>query len=162
MLTKVLKEDMSSNRGGRKIANGLNSSNGKALLKTFNFNKNAILSSILQKPFFINTIDGSITIDNFVSETDLKFPLGASHFNLSGGILMIDFNTKIVDLKLMDVYNGPINNAKQDITLTPQILPTGTGIKLYLLKVEFLQMINGIQYVFGDGFYNSLAVVGVD
>ena len=162
LLTKVLKEDMSSRRGERKIANGLNSSNGKALLKNFNFNKNSIQNSILQKPIFINTTDGSITIDNLISERDLKFPIGASHFNLSGGILMIDFNTKTYDLKLMDAYNGPINNTLQEISITTQTLPAGNGIKLYFLKIEFLQLINGIQYAYGDGFYNSLAIVEID
>jgi len=45
--------------------------------------------------------------------------------------------------------------------LTPTALPTGTGNTFYLLKVEFFQMVNSIQYPLRNEKHNAVAIIGV-
>lgn len=47
------------------------------------------------------------------------------------------------------------------ITLTPTAIPLGTGTNIFLLKVEFLQQVNGIQYSLMNGAYNALSIVEI-
>ena len=43
--------------------------------------------------------------------------------------------------------------------LTPDGVPTGPGVKFYLLKVAFYQLVNDVMYSLKNGSYNSLKVI---
>ncbi len=55
----------------------------KALLKGFDFNSAAMLSSMLFKPWAVNTATGVITITGLVPTLDIIFPEGATHEELA-------------------------------------------------------------------------------
>ncbi len=40
-------------------------------------------------------------------------------------------------------------------------VPTGTGTKFFLLKMEFFQQVNALQYPLKNGAFNSLKVIEV-
>jgi hypothetical protein len=161
LMFNELKLDATSVRGARKPANGLALPTGKALLKGFNLNADSLLSGVLYKPYTVVTATGVITITGLIPSTDISFPTGATHLSITGGMANINFATGVWDAKLTNVQNLPINSAPSTVTLTPTALPVGTGIKVHLLKIEFFQLMNGVQYSLKNGLYNSLAIVEV-
>jgi hypothetical protein len=40
-------------------------------------------------------------------------------------------------------------------------VPAGTGTKVFLLKLEFFQMVNAVQYPLKNGAFNSLKIIEV-
>jgi len=161
LMYNEMKLDAGSPRGLRKPANGLALPTGKALLKGFNFNIDSLLSGKLFKPYTVNTATGVITLTGLVPQTDIAFPTGASHISLTGAMGNINFASGVWDVKLTNVQNVPINAAPITVTLTPTAVPAGTGIKVHLIKIEFFQLLNGVQYPLKNGSYNSLAIVEV-
>lgn len=161
IMTDVVKLDTTSVRGKRTPAIGFGTASGKALIKGFNFNTNAVLGAVLYKPFAVNTTTGVITIAGLVPINDIAFPSGATHMTITGAYGNINFATGVADLKLTNAVNLVINATSTAVTLTPTAVPVGTGIKVYLLKVEFFQMINAVQYSLKNGAYNALAIVEV-
>jgi hypothetical protein len=160
-MTDLLKLDTTSVRGLRTPAVGLAGAPGKALLKGFNFNNSAILGSVLFKPFAVNTTTGVITITGLVPINDIAFPAGATHMTITGGYGNINFATGVMAVNLTNAVNLPINATAGTVTLTPTAVPAGTGTKVYMLKVEFFQLLNGVQYSLKNGAYNALAIVEV-
>jgi hypothetical protein len=161
LMAAELKLDTTSVRGKRTPANGLALATGKALLKGFNFNANALLSGELFKPYAVNTTTGVITITGLIPQTDIAFPAGATHLSITGGMANINFATGVWAANLTNVQNLAINGTASTVTLTPTAVPAGTGIKVHLLKIEFFQLLNGVQYSLKNGQYNALAIVEV-
>ena len=81
--------------------------------------------------------------------------------SITGAMANIDFANGTSDLQITNVQNLPIDLNAGSIVLTPVALPAGNGIKVYLLKVEFFQLMNAVQYPLKNGSYNSLAIVNV-
>lgn len=160
-MTELLKLDTTSLRGSRTPAIGLAGAPGKALLKGFDFNINAILGSILFKPFAVNTTTGVITIPGLIPINDIAFPAGATHMTITGGYGNINFATGVSAVNLTNAVNLAINATSTNVTLTPTAVPAGTGIKVYMLKIEFFQMVNTVQYSLKNGSFNALAIVEV-
>ncbi len=156
-----MKQDTTSVRGKRLPAIGIGVAGGKALLKGLNFNSNAILGSVLYKPYVVAPATGVITIAGLVPASDIAFPAGATHVSLTGAMANINFATGVADVKLTNVLNLAVTAPSTAVTLTPTAVPAGTGTKLFLLKVEFFQQVNGVQYSLKNGAYNALAIVEV-
>ncbi|MDX2190412.1 MAG: hypothetical protein SFY32_11160 [Bacteroidota bacterium] len=161
LMTDIIKLDTTSVRGLRTPAVGLAGAPGKALLKGLNFNINSILGSVLFKPFTVNTTTGVITITGLVPINDIAFPAGATHMTITGGYGNINFATGVMAVNLTNAVNLAINATAGTVTLTPTAVPAGTGTKVYMLKVEFFQLLNGVQYSLKNGAYNALAIVEV-
>ncbi|WP_242131679.1 hypothetical protein [Aestuariivivens marinum] len=160
-MTKVKNADTTSPRGERKVAIGLTTAQGKLTLNGFNFNENAILSSVLLSDYTLNTATGEIDIPDFIPQQNLDAPEGATHVSLEAGFLNIDFATDDKDLQLSPIFNTAINNTITPVALTPVGVPSGSGNALYFLKVAFFQEINGIQYALNNGAFNALQLIEV-
>jgi hypothetical protein len=161
LMYNEMKLDATSVRGARKPANGLALVTGKALLKGFNFNASSLLSGVLYKPYTVNTTTGVMVITGLVPQTDIAFPQGATHLSITGGMGNINFATGVIDVKLTNVQNLALNAAASTVTLTPTAVAAGTGIKVQLMKIEFFQLMNGVQYPLKNGAFNALAIVEV-
>jgi len=161
VMHNIMKQDTTSVRGKRLPAVGIGVAGGKALLKGLNFNNNSILGSVLYKPYVVAPATGVITIAGLVPATDIAFPSGATHVSLTGAMANINFATGVADVKLTNVLNLISSAPSTAVTLTPTAVPAGTGTKLFLLKVEFFQQVNGVQYSLKNGAYNALAIVEV-
>jgi hypothetical protein len=153
--------DTSSIRGERNVGVALANAQAKALLTGFEFNKNALLSSILYKPWAINSTTGEITIADFVPLNDLTFPTGATHFSISACTANLNFLDNVADVVLSNTVNLPIAAMTTTVNLTFDSMPTGTGILVRLLKIEFLQEVNGAKYALKNGAYNALRIIEV-
>ncbi|WP_411028684.1 hypothetical protein, partial [Salmonella sp. s60093] len=85
------------------------SANAKSLLKGFEFNSSALLSSTLFKPYSIVTTTGVITITGVIPINDVVFPSGATHVSFTGAYANMNYATNVVDFKLTNVQNVAIN-----------------------------------------------------
>jgi hypothetical protein len=131
------------------------------MLNDFNFNANSVLSGVLFKAFAVDAATGVITINNLVPQKDIGYPSGATHLAITGAMANIDFTNGVSDLEITNVQNIPIDLTQGNVVLTPVALPAGNGIKVNLLKIEFFQLMNGVQYPLKNGNYNTLAIVNV-
>lgn len=161
LMTQLKNLDDSSVRGERSVALGIAKPEGKALLKNFNFNDKAALGAVLFKAFSVDSTTGVISIADFVPVNDVKNSSGATHINIKGGYAIIDFETGISTFELTNSENLPIDAVSTSVTLTPAAVPTGTGIKFFLLQLEYFQEVNGLQYSLKTGAYNALAIIEV-
>jgi hypothetical protein len=92
---------------------------------------------------------------------DVAWPQGATHIQLTAGFAGVDFQTGEKDLQLSAPVNLPIDPTQTTVTLTPAAAPAVATTKLFLLKIEFFQEINGSQYTLKNGLYNALRIVEV-
>jgi hypothetical protein len=159
LMTQNKNLDTTSLRGQRKVGVAIASAPAKALLKGFEFNKNALLGSILYKLWSVNTTTGVNTIPGLIPVNDITFPQGATHISLTECFGNLNFGASIADVKLTNVVNLPIDGTSTAVTLIPTAVPTVTGVKVFLLKVEFFQSVNGTQYSLKNGAYNSLRLI---
>ncbi len=164
-LTKVMTEiknlDGTSARGERTVGTAIALPAAQQLLKGFNFNLRAILGAVLFKPYSVNTVNGEITIKNLVPINDIKFPSGATHMTVKGAWAQIDFVTGKYEVAQTQAVNLPIDAISNNLLLTPAGAPGIGGTNLFLLHIEFLQELNGVQYSLKNGAYNALAIVEV-
>ncbi len=161
LMSQIKNMDSTSIRGERNVGVGISTSGGKGLLKGFEFNLNSALGSVLFKPYQLNTSTGVISIDNLIPSSDITFPSGATHISLSGGYANLNFTSNLVDFKITNIENLAYTSAASTITLTPTAIPIGTGTKIFLLKIEFFQEVNGVQYPLKNGTFNALRVIEV-
>jgi hypothetical protein len=161
VMTVIKNLDAVNDRGKRVVSQGIQDPEGVAALKGFDFNKEALLGSILYKPFTVDPGTGEIVISNLVPQMDISWPQGATHIQLSCGFVGVDFDTNEKDLQISQMVNLPIDPTATTVTLTPAGAPAVATTKLFLLKIEFFQEVNGNQYTLKNGAYNALKVVEV-
>ncbi len=158
---RVKDADITSFRGDRQIAIGLETIEGRDGLKGFEFNNKATLAEVLQKDFTLDPATGEIEILDFNPMLNLLKPEGATHVSLTSGFLKLDFATGTKDMQTSPVFNTPINATAQTVILTPPSPASGSGNDLYFLKIAFFQQVNSIQYPLKNGTFNALQLVEV-
>ncbi len=161
VMTIVKNLDATSVRGKRTVGVAIVLPSAKALLKGFNFNDSAILGSILFKPFTVTPATGVITINGLAPANDIAFPAGATHCSIKGAWAKVDFVNNVSDVKYSNVVNLPLNAASSNVILTPTAAAVGAGTNLFILQIEFFQMVNTVQYSLKNGAYNALSIVEV-
>ena len=161
VMTQIKNLDPTSARGQRNVGVGIAQPGAVELLKGFNFNKEAILGSILFNPFAVNTGTGEITLSNLVPINDISSTPGATHITLRGAWVKMDFATGETDVQQTNAVNLPLDATSTTVVLTPTAPASGTGNDLFLLMIEFFQEVNGNQYVLKNGAYNALSIVEI-
>ncbi len=161
LMTEIKNYDTTSVRGERNVGVGIADPVALNLLKGFNFNINAILSSIFFAAYNVDVLTGKISFPTLTPINDINFPAGATHISLQGAFANIDFATGISDITFSDEVNLPIDGVTATQSLNPSAVPTGTGTQLYLLEIKLFQEVNAIQYSLKNGAYNALAIVEV-
>jgi hypothetical protein len=153
--------DPSSARGKRQVRLGISSPEGKLLLKGFDFNVHAPLSSVLHALYTVDVATGVLSIPDFSPQEQLGFPEGATHVSFCVGFVNLDFETGIFESCYSPLEIVPLDTTISTLILTPEAVPSGTGTLLYLLLIEFFQEVNGVQYSLRNGAFNVLNVVAV-
>lgn len=161
LFVKILKLDATSLRGARTVGTAIVLPTAMSMLKGFNFNKRAILGEVLLKPHALNTGTGVITINGLIPINDITAPQGATHVSIKGAWGKVDFTGKVYDVQQTNVVNLPIDGTPTNVVLTPASAPAGGGTNVYLLQVEFFQLVNTVQYSLKNGTYNALGIIGV-
>lgn len=161
LMGQIKNYDLTNARGLRNVGTAISTSEGKNLLRGLEFNSSVLLGNVLLKPYVLDVTTGVISISDLLPANDIAWPQGATHFSLTGGFANIDFKSGSSDLKLTNVLNLAKDAPSTTISLTPTADPNGSGIHLYILKVEFFQSVNGIQYSLKNGAFNALKVIEV-
>ncbi len=161
LMTQIKNMDTTSIRGQRSVSVGIANASAKSLLKGFEFNPSAMLGSMLYKPFVLAPATGVISIAGLAPSTDLTWPPSATHVSITGGYANINFTSLVVDFKLTNVVNLANTSIATNVSLTPTAVPTGTGTKVFLLKLEYFQLVNGVQYPLKNGAFNALKIIEV-
>jgi hypothetical protein len=161
VMTIIKNFDTTSARGDRSVGVGIADPMAQAELKNFDFNISAILSSILYKPYTVNTATGIIGITGLVPVNDIAYPTGSIHVAIRGAWAKIDFAGNTSEIEYTNIVNLPIDGTSGTVTLTPAAIPAGAGTSLFFLAIEFFQEVNGVQYTLKNGAYNSLSIVEV-
>jgi hypothetical protein len=161
LMSTIKNLDSSSARGERKVALGLQTSAGKELLKGFDFNSKATMSSVFTGTLDLDIATGAITVDPFVPEVQLRIPEGTTHFSMQGAFLNLDFETGIRDISYSTEEFFPYGSTPVTTVLTPSFVPTGSGNQLYFLLIEYYQAVNGVNYPLNNGAYNVLQILEV-
>lgn len=158
LMSRIGKLDTTSVRGNRNVGVAIALPTAQALLKGFEFNNRSQINSILFKPYNVVTATGVITIANLVPVNDIAPPEGATHLTLKGAYANINFADGVTAIEYSNEVNLPIDGTTTTVTLTPAAVPAGAGTKIYLLQVEFFQMVNGVQYELNNGAFNALVI----
>jgi hypothetical protein len=161
LMSQILKLDATSVRGLRTVGTAIVLPSAMTMLQGFNFNNRSIISAVLLVPYTINTTTGAITVANLLPANDIIAPEGATHFSLQAIWGKVDFVNKVYNVQTSPVVNTALTAASSTITLTPTAVPTGTGTNIYLLLIQFFQMVNTVRYSLRNGAFNSLAIVQV-
>ena len=161
IMTQIKNLDTVSERGKRTVGIGIANAAGLARLKDLNFNKQAILSSVLFAPYKIDAASGTISIDNFIPKNDVTYPAGTTHISLQSAMAVINFTSGDNDISVSPAVVLSVDNISTNVQLKPANIPTVIGSKLNLLHLSFFQEINGIQYPLKSGSYNVLSIVDV-
>lgn len=161
LMTQIKNMDPTSARGERNVGVGIASAQAKALLKGFNFNKDAVLGSIMFNPYSVDAGTGVITLNDLIPINEINTPPGATHITLRGAWAKVDFSTGDADVQETNAVNLPIDATSTNVVLTPAAAASGSGTDLYLLMIEFFQEVNGNQYTLKNGAYNALSIVEV-
>lgn len=164
-LMKVMSDlknlDSVSARGERKVSLGIQTTEGKQLLKGFDFNNRAPLGSVFYGTTTLDTTTGALTVAPFQPQILLRIPEGATHFSMQSAFLNLDFETGVSAITYSDEEVFPYGNTSVGTVLTPASVPTGTGTQLYLFLIQFYQEVNSVLYPLNNGAFNVLHVVDV-
>lgn len=161
IMSQIKNLDSTGVRGSRQVAEGLTTVEGKLLLKGFNFNAQAALSSVFYPLYVLDVPSGKVSIADFIPREQIMAPEGATHFSMQSAFVNLDFATGVFETTYSPKENNVLNNTLTNVTLTPSAAATGSGIAIYLLLIEFFQEVNGVQYVLNNGAYNVLNVLDV-
>jgi hypothetical protein len=160
-LFKVIKADVTSNRGQRNVLDG-----ELELLQGFEFNTNANLSSAVYMPYTteIDRATGvlQVNIPAFSPMSMIGFPEGTTHIRLISAGAAIDFESGTFEVV---TSQGPIleltPNEVPAINLLNQLGANSTLPLFLVFGIEFYQQVNGNNYPLKNGRFNALSIVRV-
>ncbi|WP_445452736.1 hypothetical protein [Flavobacterium sp. 25HG05S-40] len=148
--------DRTSVRGARRVAIGLETTEGKELLKRFAFTPH----SLDLRNGVYDASDFTFTV-NSPGLSALPYLNGATHLELILGIVVLDFD----NLKAHLFSSASISIAKEtpipDFSLTPTEHPTGSGMRIAVLTHRYLQEVNGALYPLKDTMVYGLQVLDI-
>lgn len=161
LFAKVKRMDSISDRGKRNVYEGLLTVEGKALLRGFEFNGKADLSTIMRYPFSLDANTGDVTFDGLFPRTMVKFPESATHVSFSSGAMRVDFELGETDMEYSKVKNLKLDMKEVSFVLQPHKMPKGEGFIFFFLLIKFFQEVNGIQYPLNSEPYDVLTLLEV-
>ena len=161
LMNEIKNFDSTSVRGNRSVYLGLETAEGKQMLKGLDFNGRAHLQSVLNANFSVDTATGVLEIPDFTTQEQLSATESATHVSFRTAFVNLNFDTGSFNTSYSPVVMLPIDLSKATVTLTPEAVPAGDGIQLHLLLIEFYQEMNGVHYPLLNGAHNVLNLVEV-
>lgn len=159
MLMQVLKSDEVNVRGDRRVKEG-----NWELLRDLELNAGSSLGSTLY--FELQTSNGAASFDvqlpAFVPRDMIAIPGGATHFRLSATGVGLDFDqsTRTVVQASAPVHSVLDAFTVQTLSVAKSQL-AGTHFA-FLLSVEFIQLVNGVEYAINNGAHNAAKIILVE
>lgn len=164
-LTKLMMQlrmkDDASPRGSRSAFMALQKLEVKQLLKGFAFNDNCRLSQLLYRPIAVDNVNANVSINDLEMLRELNIPKEATHVSMQLCLAVVNGDNGDYAFALSDRPVLAIDNALHDVVLTIAKVPDLTGLRIYALKLQFLQQINGVLYPLIDSSKYACEIVDV-
>ena len=159
---KVIQADVVNLRGERNVIDG-----EAVLLEAFEFNDNGKLLKTFFAPFTasIDRAAGTLVVDipAFIPANVIHAPDGATHFRFKSGGAAIDFENNTFQVATSESVEIPLIQQEQAaLQLSQAVAPASASPLFLVLGIEFLQLVNGVQYPLKNGAFNAMAIVKVD
>jgi hypothetical protein len=161
VMTQIKNLDSVNARGERSVAEGMNTDEGKAILRGFNFNINAELGAVLSNPYQVNADTGEITIPALTPNQDVNIPDGATHIIFKSGFASVNFATGESDFTVSEPIRLATDVTAQSLSLKPANVPAVEGTHFILLAIDFVQSVNNTDYSLNNNAFNVLTIVEV-
>jgi hypothetical protein len=159
---KAQKADDVSDRGERNIITG-----DASLLEKFDFNVRSPLGSVLKAQFLADvdrvTGEATVTVEEFIPETNISAPDGATHFKLFSTAAAINFESESflkASATTPEIELGLVPQA--GINLVQQLPANSEDHLIIVLGIEFYQKFNGRFYPMNNGGSNAITIARVD
>lgn len=155
-MMKVLKTDLVNARGDRKVREG-----DWSLMKGMELNAASSMGSTLfmEVVYTDSPTAWEAGIAAFIPQDFLALPRGATHSRISATGVGLDFSTGIRVVQTVSSLLLPLNVQASPISL-PLDKTTLTGThRAFVLVVEFVQMVNGVEYTINNGANNAAVIV---
>ena len=159
-MMKVVHADATNARGKRNVIN-----DGIALLKGFEFNNDSPLAASLKTPYAtsMNRPSGKLTVDipAFIPENQLAAPQGATHFRIISVGAELDFANEVSVIQSNESAALPLDTVTAGTSLTNMVTANSTHPLFLALGIEFLQIVNGVEYALKSNSSNPLTLVDI-
>ena len=161
LMAQIRNLDYTSDRGKRTVMAALADPAAAQLLVGFEFNDRSHLPNVLLKSLEVDAATGTIEIENLHVVNDILFPPSATHVTLISAWLRVDLDSGDYVRGISDAVVLARNAPVQTVTLAPPAAPSGSGVTLFVMRVGFSQLMNGVHYSLSGGEFNVVSVVGV-
>jgi hypothetical protein len=158
-LMQVLKSDEVNVRGDRRVKEG-----DWNLIKDMEMNSGSSLGSTLFFELQFNESGASLEVilPAFTPQDMIAVPSGATHYKISATGVGIDFDLGSRSLTgsgspVLSVLDPALS---QTLTVDKAQL-SGTHFA-FVLSVEFIQIVNGVEYAINNGAHNAAKVISVE
>ncbi|MBN7813099.1 hypothetical protein J0A68_19245 [Algoriphagus sp. H41] len=159
MLMQVLKSDEVNVRGDRRVKEG-----NWDVLKDLELNAGSSLGSTLC--FEMQTSNGAASFDvqlpEFVPQDMIAIPKGASHFKLSATGVGVDFDQNSRTVVQSNIATQSVLDASAAQTLSVAKSQLAGTHFAFLISVEFIQLVNGVEYAINNGAHNAAKIISVE
>lgn len=160
-MSQIKNLDLVSDRGKRMVSIGLQTPEGKKVLKGFDFNNKSAMGTVFKGEMELDPVTGEVVLVNFNPNFHLGVPNGATHVSMSMAMSVIDFDEAVYKTRYSNKENFSVTAAEASYSLIPSEIPPGTGISIFYLLIEFFQEMNGTQYPLKNNSYNVLSILDV-
>ncbi|MGY6521526.1 MAG: hypothetical protein ACXIUD_07350 [Mongoliitalea sp.] len=155
-MLEILRTDPVNIRGERQVFEG-----NWQLIQGLDMNVKANLASVLKQEItYTNSeTDWQVTIPPFQPSDFVWIPEGATHFRIFAVGASVDF-LSLERTFLMDSSEEiPVSGLTPAISLTIAKATLVNPHKVFLLGMEFLQLVNGQHYALSNGAHNAASIV---
>lgn len=160
LFQEITKQDVVSSRGDRKVGIGMNTTAGMEAIRHFEFDKKTSFASVFPFQCSVDFVNGKLRIAQFTTSR-IKKPESASHVRLRFGFVGLDFELQDhFTLNESTVFSFDLKTVHPetlDLDL-PCTIPS-SSIVFGLLFIEFVQKVNGNDFVLRDSYLKIVDVV---
>lgn len=143
LFVQIKNFDPVSERGVRRVAHGLTTTDGRNLLLTYSYPERFTVDQVLGNRFQVDMATHNCSCPDF-DVSGIAFPEYATHVGLLYGVVVMDFEGIQAKTFLAEEYYIAKNDVNHPISLNPVNAPSGTGVRIAVMGVRFYQEVNGV------------------
>jgi hypothetical protein len=151
------KNDLTSTRGKRNPASVFDTPESRALLQSFAFYTGRPITATYTGQINCDTTTGLIVFTGGTSDF-FHAPKGATHVRIKAAVATLDFDKKLYQIHPAPAYTAPLEDMMPPFHFGCDMATAGSGSRIGIVAIEFLQEKNGELYGLADGM--SLGIVG--
>lgn len=163
IMRKVMCCDEVAERGNRSLEKGFETTSGKSLFTGYDFNPNALFSSVFKGVYRFDALSNLLYFPAFDTVEAFVFPDGANYVGLRMGALQFDFDTSKSFFELTDwSFFRFESTITEDLQLNIANCPDGEGVVFFLLEISFFVENEGSFVPFTKDDTKVVYVLGVE